>query len=51
VNAGLTDFALSLAIAVIFIARVSAIAWKLRLPGIRDPLPRLKANAEAEERA
>jgi hypothetical protein len=43
--------ALTLAIAVIFIARVGAIVWKLQLPGIRDPLPRLKPNAEAEERA
>jgi len=51
VTTPLTDFALSLAIAIIFISRVSAIVWKLQLPGIRDPLPRLKPNAEAEERA
>src|SRR4051812_10349460 len=49
-GAGVRDgVALPVAIAVIFSARVSAIVWKLRLPGIREPLPRLKATAEVDE--
>jgi uncharacterized membrane protein YeiH len=50
--AGVRDaFALPIAIAIIFSARVSAIVWKFQLPGIRDPLPRLQSNAEVDESA
>jgi len=49
---GLRDaIALGLAIAAIIGLRVSAITWKLKLPGIREPLARLEAPADADERA
>jgi len=51
-GAGVRDaMAAPVAIAIIFSARVSAITWKLQLPGIRDPLPRLKTDAEVDESA
>ena len=47
---GLRDaIALGLAIATIFSLRVSAIAWKLKLPGIRERQPRLEAPTDADE--
>ena len=41
----------SLAIAIIFVARVCAIVWKLRLPSLGNRLPNLKTSEEADEHA
>src|SRR5438270_13053873 len=47
---GLRDaIALGLAIATIFGLRVSAIAWKLKLRGIREPQARVEASTDADE--
>jgi uncharacterized membrane protein YeiH len=51
-GAGVRDtVALTLAIAIIFVTRLCAIAWDLKLPSIGDRLQRLKPNAEADEHA